>query len=238
MSDVDLLVPYATWRTLTWRDVDPSRMSTPDRDRAVTLALDALQDTPRDEDWMHKAEDEIALNFARAWGPWTCGWRYAASEDGGVTEWSHSALASVMPGRDHDRTERDETDTARLAADALIAWHGWLNTVATLFEKLDHVVSVLVAPNGLAVAATRIVEVVVERTTARDAWYATCAQTLCWFLEHQGIRTVDAHAIVERAIGGVFESWVAPSEAARDRVTGNIGAQAWSAPQRRRDDDE
>ena len=54
----------------------------------------------------------------------------------------------------------------------------------------------------------------------------------------KGIRTVDAHAIVERAIGGVFESWVAPSEAARDRVTGNIGAQAWSAPKRRRGDDE
>lgn len=210
---------------LSWSDVDPERTNPPDRARAVAVAIDALMETPRDGaayEWHRAAESAIALKFAREWGPWTNGWCYPTSEDGGVVKtWAHYGQEGVMPkGAD------DLEPTAERAADALLEWRAWLVRLSVLFKKIDVVGQADVSDSALASAAARIVDVVVEETGAEDAWYRTCRQVLGWFLEHQGVAPHRIDVLVRTAIAGRFRSWIAPDDALRTDVVRRIGAGA------------
>ncbi|MFJ9752832.1 hypothetical protein [Streptomyces chartreusis] len=59
-------------------------------------------------------------------------------------------------------------------------------------------------------AAVDLVMVVVDRTGSGDAWYEHSRQVLTWFLTRWGIDDTRAQVLVKEAIGGRFESWVAP----------------------------
>lgn len=211
---------------LTWADVDPTSHLAPQAERARALAVDALMETERgDERWRAHAYAKINRAFAQAWGPWTCGWSWAANNGGVVSAWCCTSHSLCPKGGDHD----DVDATAARAAAALIEWHGWLSRLHGLFRELDVVGKAAVSRTALATAAARIVEVVVEQTHAEDAWYFHCGQVLGWFLEHQGVDARDVGALVEAAIGGRFESWVGPTENVRHEVARLVGAAAAGA---------
>ena len=116
---------------LRWQDVDPAVWVVDVkvlRSRALELAADALMDTPlsvaprasagtgkgkakapkkkasssSSDEWKAAAEQNIALAFGRAFGPWAGGWRWARDEGsfggGVISSWccaSHSVSANI-----------------------------------------------------------------------------------------------------------------------------------------------
>lgn len=211
---------------LTWAEVDPARRLSPDRTTAVRLVVDALMETERgDKSWREFAYAKINEKFVHAWGPWTCGWSWAKNGGGVIGAWCCTSHSLCPKGGEHD----DVDETAARAADALFEWHEWHVRLARLFAQLDVVGRADVDAHALATAAARIVDVVVEQTEAEDAWYASCAQVLGWFLEHQGVHAKDAGVLIESAIGGRFASWTMPEDNVRHDVATTVGAAAAGA---------
>ncbi|MGW1991314.1 hypothetical protein [Embleya sp. NPDC001921] len=68
-----------------------------------------------------------------------------------------------------------------------------------------------------------------ERTQAEYLWYKHCVQVLEWFLAYNGIDGERAGEIVESAVGGRFDSWIAPDvavvESASSRFARAMGGQ-------------
>jgi hypothetical protein len=239
MSGVDHTTP--PWQ-LDWRDVDPALWLAPAdlEARAVELALDAIMATPlavggagekgrarrrevtqpgRDQTWQGRVEQAIALAFARAFGPWVNGWRWARDEGsiggGPIGAWC-CASHSVQP-----RGERDPTPTAQRAARAVVEWRRWLETLQTTFaahdpqafvergqSKPDRDAAIALA---LDEACGALVALVVETTGAGDAWYNHMAQVLAWYLQSRGADVDAARKAADAAVDGRFQSWVGPS---------------------------
>jgi hypothetical protein len=237
MSTVDHTTP--PWQ-LDWRDVDPSTWPAPPdlEARAVALALDAILSTPlslggapsskknarsdgvADEGWRSRVEQGIALAFARAFGPWANGWRWARDEGsiggGPVGAWCCPGH-SVQP-----RGERDPTPTAQRAARAVVEWRRWIETLGDTFAAHDPralvVATASKADRDTAVALAldeacgALVALVVETTGAGDAWYNHMAQVLAWYLQFHGADVDAAHKAADAAVEGRFESWTGPSD--------------------------
>lgn len=71
-------------------------------------------------------------------------------------------------------------------------------------------------------ATTHLVNHVVERTKAGDAWYGHCAQVLTWFLNRWGVDDQTAQEQVEQAIDGRFGSWTSPEDALVEDVAARL----------------
>ncbi|MEV4597664.1 hypothetical protein AB0K15_09695 [Amycolatopsis sp. NPDC049253] len=181
---------------LTWAEVDPA---THRFDAEVATGIIASVPWAAGDDW---TEGVLAAPAERL-GPWTRGWAWARDEGdfggGPVTSWCFGVHSVTTPA---------ETSARALAA--LREWRGWLVQLADLFAA--HALPAGSDEERLA-AWERVVPVLVDevvgRTGAGDAWYRHCAQVLEWFLAYHGIADV---RLVEEAIGGRFESWCAPPE--------------------------
>ncbi|MDL4772507.1 hypothetical protein [Actinomadura xylanilytica] len=174
---------------LTWADVDPARH--PFAVERVAATIDGVP--------AGRADDET-LALVRRFGPWACAWDWTRGFSGGpVTVWC--CTSHRPPGMTH----------AEMVEAALVDWRTWLETLAARFDALALPAG---SPRERSAAweraVTTLVTDVVERTGAADAWYVHCEQVLAWFLTHQGVPKDRRAALLTKAIGGRFSSWVGP----------------------------
>ncbi|MFF9051539.1 hypothetical protein ACF09Z_10370 [Streptomyces erythrochromogenes] len=206
-------------RTLTWADVDPARhpfeMNDDTADELASLVAPLLPsaEVAREDRW--RSLDPVTEFLAGRYGRWVCGWNWSVGEgdvDGGVVEaWCCSSDSVTTPDA-----------TAPLVVEALQEWRGWLEDLAERFVNLA-------PPRNTAVtstdhwywerACTRLVTVVADRTQAESGWYGHCMQVLRWFLAYNGIDEGRAEEIVKDAVGGRFDSWIAPEVPVVDAVS-------------------
>jgi hypothetical protein len=217
---LNLLLPH----TLTWSDVDP-KLHPFDPSSAYTIALSRLPEkkpmsdrevSQIEDDW----EDSITSGLVEQYGRWATGWRWASDEGsiggGPVKEWCcprHSWTSSI--------------ETAKRVQSALVDWRNWIEQLSGRFAEL--------APNAevnLTDAFKRAVVVlvtdVVKRTAAGDAWYLHCEQVLGWYLELYGLSDERAANLIRNAIGGRFESWIAPEDNTLNDVAEKVATSAAS----------
>jgi hypothetical protein len=146
------------------------------------------------------------------------GWRWAHDEGdvggGPVGSW-------CCPR--HSITTTDET-LARVA-NALCEWRSWLEDLAVRFDhyRLD-TSSTEERQHVWERATVHLVNHVVDRTNAGDAWYAHCVQVLTWYLTRWGVAESSAREQAEQAIGGRFESWTAPERVLVEDVAERLAA--------------
>ncbi|MFF4539969.1 hypothetical protein [Streptomyces aureus] len=204
---------------LTWADVDPARNPFElDDDAArelVGLVTPLLPDADAAKHERWRSLDPVTGFLVDRYGRWACGWNWSPGEgdiDGGVVgAWCCAA---------HSVTTADAT--APLVVEALLEWRDWLEDLAERFTAL----APPVGPDASSAdpwhwerACTRLVTVVADRTQADSAWYGHCLQVLEWFLAHSGVDEERAGRIVENAVGGRFDSWVAPDAVVLDAVS-------------------
>jgi hypothetical protein len=211
-------------QTLTWGEVDPTLHSF-DSSAAYEIAK-ALIPSKGDKNekirfsvaegnaWEESVTDALVEHYGR----WACGWRWARDE-GSIG----GGPISIWCCPKHSCTTRDET--AKRVHEALLQWRKWIEELARRFAALGPGESeTLVAAFEKAVVS--LVTDVVERTAAGDAWYAHCEQVLGWYLEMYNIPSASATALIRRAIGGRFESWVAPDDEVVSDVARKVASDA------------
>src|SRR5262249_55544730 len=106
---------------------------------------------------------------------------------------------------------------------AMTEWWEFLCELSKLFAELRALATALPLDVGVERAASRLLTLVVQRTSASDAWYGTFERVLCWYLESAG---VDADALGRRLvdmISGRFSSWCEPSEDSARAACAEIG---------------
>jgi len=209
---------------LTWSDVDP-KLHPFDPSPAYSIALSRMPEKKPisdqemwqiENDW----EDSITRGLVEHYGRWATGWRWSTDEGsiggGPVREWCcprHSWTSSI--------------ETAKRVQSALVDWRNWIEQLSGRFAEL--------APNAevnqtdaFKIAVVVLVTDVVKRTAAGDAWYLHCQQVLGWYLELHAVSSERAAELIRDAIGGRFESWIAPEgDTVRD-VAKKVAANAAS----------
>ncbi|MBW8481060.1 Fic family protein [Actinomadura parmotrematis] len=156
--------------------------------------------------------DAMSYALAHRYGRWALGWRWALGEgdfDGGpVGSW-------CCPS--HSVTTTEETLDRVVAA--LLEWRGWLESLAGWFAVHPLEADALDDRRVLWERTARcLILHVADRTGCDSGWYGHCRQVLTWFLDSRGVAPGTARELVDRAIGGRFESWVAPDTAVVDGV--------------------
>ncbi|MEA5365503.1 hypothetical protein VA596_38675 [Amycolatopsis sp., V23-08] len=198
---------------LSWDDVDPRRH--PFDAGAALDAIKALLPAARvDAAWV----DELAQAMTGHFGSWAAGWRWAHDEGdlggGPVAAW-------CCPR--HSITTPDET--LNRIGEALGQWRSWLEDLAERFDRYPLDGTPDERGRVQERATTDLVNAVVERTGAGDAWYLHCEQVLTWYLTRWGVPADTAREQVARTVSGEFESWVAPDPGVLDDVAGRLAAQ-------------
>ncbi len=228
------LAPWA----LTWDEADPGRhpfdASSP-RDAIGELApapavpvRPAGHPADRDViDWAHGAGAAWADAMSRAliaqYGRWASGWRWARDEG----DFGGGPIGNWCCPRDSITSAEETLD--RVAA-ALVEWRTWLEDLAERFEHHP-----LAGPESDRLhhwerGVVHLVHHVVDRTGAGDAWYRHCAQVLTWYLAYWGVEGERAGDLVDRAIGGRFDSWAEPAETTVADIAEQLAAAANALP--------
>jgi hypothetical protein len=196
---------------LTWADVDPSQHPFDPSD-AHLIALPHLPSSPpADHAWMQS----VTQAFVAQYGQWACLWCCSGSD-------LHNRWCCTK----HSFSTPDKT--ALLIQRALVAWRQWIEKLAERFNTLaptDDQELVAVFERAIVILVTDVVEF----TMADDSWYGHCAQVLGWYLERWGIDGDRASEIVSVAIGGRFESWLAPESDLVNDVAQKIASEAAKA---------
>jgi hypothetical protein len=219
---------------LTWDEVDPARHPFDSESAArVVRSLRPAQQVPRRPDippgdyaalhewsWDEAAPWSDAMTYAliEHYGRWVVGWRWAHEEgdfDGGpVGNWCCPL---------HSVTTADET-LDRVTA-ALREWREWLESLAARFEAYPLDLSGIDDQRILWDRTARhLILHVTDRTGCGSGWYGHCHQVLEWFLSHWGVKSDAAEHLVERAIGGRFESWTCPDPVLVEDVAERLAA--------------
>jgi hypothetical protein len=208
---------------LPWAELDP-RTHAFDVER-VRPALEALvaAAAPRFRRKPPREELEAAIGAAivAEYGPWAAGWRWSPTEPGGggpARGWCCSR-DSVFAASD-----RTPQDTVERALAALADWRQYLGELDIQFAMLRLELVAFELAKEIELAAARLLAFVGERTGGEDAWYATFAQALIWYLEAAGMSEARAHAAVAETVRGRFESWSTPAPEVGHAVCAELGA--------------
>jgi hypothetical protein len=208
-------MPTAVWQ-LSWFDVEPAthRFSAADVERVARAALTGRNlrgDTNR-----RGTEDAVDRALMAEFGWWMAGWRWTASEPGcgGPVQGYCCAPHSLGPGA-------DEAVAGVVAAAR--SWRARLEELAVDFEVLRAEGAGLEPEEDACRAASQLLPLVLEWTDAEDAWYGTFERILAWYLEPVLGDSVVAKEVVQRAIGGRFESWISPGEEIEAEVVASVG---------------
>lgn len=225
-------MPLGT-RFLHWGDVDPAlRAFDPALARAVAVEIvgkvvgGELQRRRPGRVNRNRIERELTSGLVEAYGTWLLGWNWAASEPGcggPIHAWccdDHSIFAHGDSGA---------MPTIERVVAAVTEWRSFLESLASVYSELRDATAGFDLPHRTEHAASRLVALVVERTGAEDAWYATFTQLLCWFLEFCGNETVPDGAISE-VVRGHFQSWIAPAPTTIEAVVHGVGEAVQRAP--------
>ncbi len=172
---------------------------------------------PSDAHWRASVEDALDVALQARFGPWSAGWRWARDEGslggGVVSAWCCEAHSVLRKG------ERDLAPTALRAAAGLADWRRWLEELAAWFVADEGGVPPHIVLERRAHATLALV---VERTSAGDAWYTHAAQVLSWLLQHRGLTAARADDKVRAAIRGRFQSWSSPSDDDRTDIARSL----------------
>ena len=229
-------MPLLDAGTLHWADVDPSAHPF-DSALARTLAANIVDDalvayasrggrtvTPSDDDdaaLTDEERDAIERAIERAlvggYGAWVCGWCWSANEPGGggmVRGWC-CARDSVLPrleweGPGSPFVLDDPAKTVDRVVAAVTEWRGILEELAGMYDALPLLAGS--EARDAETAAAPLLEYVVDRTDANDAWRHTLATVLRWFVESKGRDPASAARIADAAVSDRFGSWIAPDE--------------------------
>ncbi|MGW2082551.1 Fic family protein [Streptomyces sp. NPDC001939] len=213
------MIPDLAPSYLTWDEVDPARH--PFDSASVTQVVYSLGPASRvprrpDVPLTDPAMSEWSWDEGKPWadamshalverfGRWAVGWRWAHGEgdfDGGpIGSWCCPRDSMTTP----------EETLARVVA-ALCEWRGWLESLAEWFEAYP--LDLTTASDQQILwerAARNLIRQVVDRTGCDSGWHGHCDQVLTWFLSRWGVAPDIAQGLVDRAIGGRFESWTGP----------------------------
>ena len=213
---------------LRWCDVDPRRHdfdageARSIAERHVLWGVDG--DAGRTAPVLGRKRDDIEARIDReligAFGAWVAGWRWAASEPGGggpVRGWCCAGDSVFRKG------DRSATDSIERVVAAVMEWRAFLVELAERFDVLREETASRRDAEVVERVAARLLPVVVERTGAEDAWYATFAQVLSWYLEAAGLEDDAVREAVNTVVSGRFESWIAPGEALAASVSAELG---------------
>jgi hypothetical protein len=214
-------------RFLSWDDVDPARhpfdagsvarvVHSLGPARCVPIRPDVAFADPAMTAWSQDEADLWADAMSHAlvqhYGRWTTGWRWSHDEgdfDGGpVGNWCCPRDSITTP----------EETLPRVVA-ALCEWRAWLESLAGWIEAypldLDTVEDNRIVWER---AARNLILQVTDRTGCGSGWHSHCRQVLGWFLDRWSVASDVAEELVDRAIGGRFESWTGPDDALVDDV--------------------
>jgi Fic/DOC family len=165
-------------------------------------------------------EESIDRALIAAYGTWAAGWRWAASEPGGggpVNGWCCA---------DHSLLKEDDSG-ATASIDRVIAalseWRAFLVELASLFATLHVATADLAIGDAVEHAAARLLPIIIQRTSTNDAWHATFAQVLEWYIESAGHDPDVVCPVVWKVIEGRFESWVEPDAESARTVCAELG---------------
>ncbi|MFJ9819650.1 hypothetical protein ACIRU3_31175 [Streptomyces sp. NPDC101151] len=215
--------PRLSWYQLSWSAADPAHHPfTWDEDEQARLTELIVPIVPTAEtaeaDGMagYRFVDEATALLADRYGLWACGWHKSIGEGGGggvVTSWccvSHS-VSEPRP-------------TAERVVASLLEWRAWLEELAERFTRLAPPPDASPEDRSwhLERAATRLVTLVMDRTSTECAWYGMCAHVLTWFLSSAGLSPQEAARAVDEAIGGRFASWTSPAQTLVDSVAEDL----------------
>ena len=220
--EAHLLLPSS----LAWGEVDPAQHAfQPSEAYSIAIALipqeravgNEASAVGMEDSW----EESITKALVERYGRWACGWRWARDEGsiggGPVSAWCCPQHSWSTPA-----------ETAERVQAALGEWRGWIETLALRFAELgpgsDGDVD-----GAFEKAVILLVNDVVEKTGAGDAWYSHCEQVLGWYLSFYGVPGDSADKLVELAIGGRFESWSAPDDEIVSDIARKVAAEATSA---------
>jgi hypothetical protein len=191
----------------TWAEVEPARFPFDSREmpgvlRTILVSL-PLPERPEDQplpasvawDWVCAVGDALAGHY----GPWAYHW------DWGLDQFERAGWVL-------DRIP-EPAEAPAFVARNLVAWRGWLETLAGLFDELQPQLNPeragdsydVVAAWQLAIA--RLMKLVDARTVDGDDWQGWCRRSLQWFLTANDVPAEQAQALVSRAIGARFETW-------------------------------
>lgn len=202
------------WR---WADVDPVQREF-DPSLARMAAVDVMTDVlsgdltrtmPPPGMERRQIEEQLETSLVAVFGAWISGWNWAASEPGSggpVRAWccdDHSVLRN-----DDGRRDIGALPTVERVVAATTEWRTFLEELGHIFAELRTATAHLGLADRTEHAAARLVAVVIERTEAEDAWYATFGTLLRWFLESCDVE-VDQDALYA-VMNGKFESWITP----------------------------
>ena len=142
-------------------------------------------------------------------GSWISGWTWSNSEPGGggpVRKWccaDHSMFS---------KEDKEVNDTAIRIKDAVQDWYEYLLFLHGFFDELGQELPKDGIDDHFEKAAIRILNHVLDRTDAMDAWYYTFVTVYGWYLEYHGIAGVQISDKIDELISGRFESWCAPND--------------------------
>lgn len=215
---------------LRWCDVDPATHpfdARPAREIAERLLLGTLLPPASDDPTapadprLHELEDAIDAAWIAEYGSWAAGWRWGASEPGSGGP-VHAYCCATHSLRDPDRS-------ADVVVAALCEWRQWLEALAARFTDIRRENENIDVAEATDRAAARLLSEIVERTDASDAWYGTFETVMGWCLEPLVADDRERARLIQDAIGGRFESWLAPSTEIAREVTAAIGSRTASA---------
>ncbi len=224
-------------RCLRWSDVDPAgRAFDPAPARAaVAERIGGAARRPASRHGDRALEESVDRAVVAAYGAWAAGWCWATSEPGGggpVRGWC-CARDSLLVGDDEEAAA-----TINRVVAALVEWRAFLEELAAVFAELHVTLIEPAIEDRVAGAAAYLLPIVVQRTHASDAWYATFERVLLWYLESDGHDPDVVGEAVAGVISGRFASWVEPSADAARTACAELGyevALAAAAPPQTRD---
>ncbi|APR79714.1 Hypothetical protein A7982_05061 [Minicystis rosea] len=201
---------------LRWSDIDPTtRAFDPAAARAIAIEhiLGACEThggrAPASRLEPSVLEESIHRALVGAYGVWMAGWRWSKGEpgDGGPLRAWCCAEDSLCW---HDPPHAMRS-VGRVTA-AVAEWRSFLETLASTFATLRASTSGLSIEEGIERAAASLLPMIVARTSAEDAWYATFGTVLGWYLESAGYDPAGFRDAVGTVIGGRFGSWIVPDD--------------------------
>ncbi|MGW3815410.1 hypothetical protein [Streptomyces sp. NPDC005046] len=213
----DNLVPRVPYEALRhWAHLDPARhpFLWDEEEEARLHALIRPWVPPvlsgREGWWQgeHWCERQVDAIIRERYGSWAVGWNWDYPYGGVVNGWGHASTAVTTP---------DET-AARSAA-GLLGWRESLEWLDRRFADLAPPAEASPEDRSwhLERACVRLVTVALD--SAMDGSFpGQAGRLLLWFLTSTGMDPDDADEVVETAIGGRFESWVAPERSLIDSV--------------------
>ncbi|MGW6060439.1 hypothetical protein [Streptomyces sp. NPDC055189] len=202
-------VPPTTYeRMRNWDELDPVRHPFAwDEDEDACLrslvrewvppVLSGMAGWWEGERWCERQIEAIILE---RYGNWAWGWSWCYRYGGPIGNWVTGPSSVTTP---------DET-AARVVA-ALLEWREWLEQMAQRFAELAPPTDASPEDRSwhLERACVRLVTHTLD-SGAEGGWHRQASTVLGWFLTTTGMDQAEAERAVESAIGGRFQSWVAP----------------------------